>query len=217
MLSGPTFPPSLQTSPAKPFVGTRVGGGGVATSVDSARPLDDPEQNADTRRLEARQDREVQYLRNRDREVRAHERAHIAAGGRHVRGGAQFDYQRGPDGRMYAVGGEVSIDTAPVPGDPEATLQKAEIVRRAALAPAEPSSQDISVAAQARQMAAQARVEIARQRAEEAQAAVDGSSGNRGAAVPEFASRGALASRIDGMGGTERLAARPDPLLDAVV
>jgi len=213
MLNGPTFPPALQTTPAKRFVGTRVGGGGVAAPVDSARPLDDPEQNASARRLESRENQELQYLRARDQEVRAHERAHIAAGGRHVRGGAQFDYQRGPDGRMYAIGGEVSIDTAPVPNDPQATLEKAQVIQRAALAPAEPSSQDISVAGQARQMAVQARVEIARQRAEEAQA------DTREAAVgnPGFESRGALAARIEGMGGSASLRAEPDPLLDAVV
>ena len=214
MIDGPTFPPSLQTTPAKRFVGTRVGGGSVAAPVDSARPLDDPEQNADTRRLEQRENRELQYLRNRDQEVRAHERAHLAAGGQHVRGGAQFDYQRGPDGRMYAIGGEVRIDTAPVPGDPEATLQKAEVVRRAALAPAEPSSQDISVAAQARQMAAQARVEIARERAAMTQA---GNEAGPGGMSTGFGSGGALASRIDGMGGASTLRAEPDPLLDAVV
>jgi len=100
---------------------------------------------------------QVEQLKARDREVRAHEAAHKAAGGVHVRGGASFSYQRGPDGVNYAVGGEVSIDTSAVPNDPEATLRKAETIRAAALAPAEPSSQDVSVAAQATQMAAQAR------------------------------------------------------------
>ncbi|WP_303620985.1 putative metalloprotease CJM1_0395 family protein, partial [Methylogaea oryzae] len=74
---------------------------------------------------------------------------------------ASFSYERGPDGQQYAVGGEVSIDTSPVPNDPEATARKAEQIRRAALAPANPSGQDISVAAAASQMQAQAQAEAA--------------------------------------------------------
>lgn len=109
---------------------------------------------------------QIQKLQSRDREVRAHEAAHVAAGGQHVTSGASFTYQRGPDGRLYAVGGEVSISTSAVPSDPQATLAKAEIVRRAALAPAEPSSQDLRVASDATRMASRARVDIAIQQRE---------------------------------------------------
>ncbi len=105
--------------------------------------------------------REVQELRERDREVRAHEQAHLAAAGQYARGGIQYTFERGPDNRNYAVGGQVSVDTSEVPGDPEATLQKAETLRRAALAPANPSSQDRSVAAEMTRMAAEARQEVA--------------------------------------------------------
>ena len=80
-----------------------------------------------------------------------------------MRDGARFERVRGPDGRLYAVGGEVSID-ASAANTPEATLAKAEIIRRAALAPADPSAQDRAVAAQAVKMATEARAEIARQR-----------------------------------------------------
>ncbi|KUJ73576.1 hypothetical protein AVO42_12225 [Thiomicrospira sp. XS5] len=111
--------------------------------------------------------RVISELKSRDREVKAHEQAHLAAGGRHVTGGASYSYQTGPDGQRYAVGGEVGIDTSPVSGDPEATLSKAQQIRAAALAPAEPSSQDLKVAAQATQMAAQARAEIAQKNQQE--------------------------------------------------
>ena len=110
--------------------------------------------------------KEVEALSRRDREVRAHEQAHAAAAGALAQGGPTYEFERGPDGRMYAVGGEVNIDTSAVPGDPQATLEKAEQIRRAALAPADPSSQDRSVAADAAAMAAQARVELAEQRSE---------------------------------------------------
>ena len=45
----------------------------------------------------------------------------------------------GPDGQRYAIGGEVPIDLSAVPGNPQATLQKALTIRRAALAPTDPS------------------------------------------------------------------------------
>lgn len=87
-------------------------------------------------------------LKARDREVRAHENAHRAAGGDLVRGGS-YDYQQGPDGKRYAIGGDVQIDTTPVPDNPRATAEKMAQVIRAALAPAEPSPTDLAVAAQA--------------------------------------------------------------------
>jgi len=111
--------------------------------------------------------REVQELKNRDREVRAHEQAHMAAAGAHSRGGPSYEFQRGPDNRQYAVGGEVQIDTSAVSGDPEATIGSAQTVRRAANAPAEPSSQDRSVASAAAQMEAKVRRELTQQQCKE--------------------------------------------------
>ncbi|NLD98980.1 MAG: hypothetical protein GX640_03830 [Fibrobacter sp.] len=106
---------------------------------------------------------EVRKLKERDREVRAHEMAHMAAGGGYVRGGASYSFQSGPDGQRYAVGGEVAIDTSPVRGDPAATVQKMQVVKRAALSPANPSGQDRAVAAAASAAEAQARQELASQ------------------------------------------------------
>ena len=103
---------------------------------------------------------QLNALRARDQEVRAHELAHASAAGGLSKGGPSFDYQRGPDGQLYAVGGEVQIDTSGVPGDPEATLEKAIQIQQAALAPAQPSAQDRSVAIAAAAMAAQARAEL---------------------------------------------------------
>ncbi len=105
--------------------------------------------------------RELQKLRNLDRQVRAHELAHVAVGGRYVSKGASFRYETGSDGRRYAVAGEVSIDTSEVAGNPQATLTKAQVILRAALAPANPSAQDRQVAAQAIAMIQQARIELA--------------------------------------------------------
>jgi len=103
---------------------------------------------------------EIARLRRIDQMVRAHERAHLVAGGELVRGGPHYIYKIGPDGKRYAVGGDVEIDTSPVPGDPKATLQKAEKIVRAALAPLNPSPQDLRVAMQAQIMAMKAQMEI---------------------------------------------------------
>lgn len=107
--------------------------------------------------------KQLQQLKQRDREVRAHEQAHAAAAGSLANGAPSYDYQRGPDGQQYAVGGSVSIDTSEVSGDPQATLEKAQQIQRAALAPAEPSQQDRAIAAEAAAMAAEARAELAKQ------------------------------------------------------
>lgn len=111
---------------------------------------------------------EIKELKKRDREVRAHEQAHAAVGGA-IAGAPTYSYTKGPDGVLYAVGGEVSISTSKVDGDPQATLQKAQKIIAAANAPAQPSSQDRAVAAQAAQMASQARVEILELRKESLQ------------------------------------------------
>ncbi len=105
---------------------------------------------------------EVQKLKDRDREVRNHEQAHLSAAGGIAVSGASFTFAIGPDGQRYAVGGEVSIDTSTVPNNPEATLRKAETIRRAALAPAQPSAQDYNVASKAAAMVRKASLEMLR-------------------------------------------------------
>lgn len=101
----------------------------------------------------------VDKLQARDREVRAHEQAHKSVGGQYA-GAISFTYQSGPDGRRYAVGGEVPIDVSPVPGDPRATIAKMTIVKAAATAPAQPSTQDIMVAAEASRVLMDAQNEL---------------------------------------------------------
>lgn len=103
--------------------------------------------------------KQIDELKLRDREVKAHEQAHIAAGGQYVRGGAHFEYQTGPDGERYAVGGDVSIDVSKESDDPQATIAKMRTVIQAAMAPANPSSQDRAVAAKAARIEMEARAE----------------------------------------------------------
>ncbi len=114
-------------------------------------------------------DPELAKLQARDREVRAHEAAHSAAAGSLANGGPSFTFQKGSDGRLYAVGGEVNIDTSADSNDPQATIQKARQIQAAANAPANPSAQDRAVAAQASRMEAQARRELQQERTEDIQ------------------------------------------------
>lgn len=108
----------------------------------------------DGKRLDAQQEKEVADLKQRDLHVRQHEAAHQAAGG-DLAGSASFTYQVGPDGRSYAVGGEVPI-AARSGRTPDETIAIARRVRAAALAPADPSAADLAAAAQATAMEQQA-------------------------------------------------------------
>ncbi|MEM6649133.1 MAG: putative metalloprotease CJM1_0395 family protein [Pseudomonadota bacterium] len=112
--------------------------------------------------LTAEEQQQVQELKARDREVRAHEQAHKSAAGPYA-GAISYEFQVGPDGKRYAIGGSVPIDTSPA-DSPEATIAKMQVVIEAALAPAEPSPQDRAVAqaAQSQLLAAQAELAAAR-------------------------------------------------------
>lgn len=120
-----------------------------------------------TEQLSPEERRMVETLKQIDTEVRNHEMAHVTAGGAHITSGASFSYKTGPDGKKYAVAGEVSIDTSPVPGDPEATMRKMRQIRQAALAPADPSAQDQRVAANAAAQSLKALSELNLLRAEQ--------------------------------------------------
>lgn len=113
----------------------------------------------------------MDVLRATDRKVRAHELTHIAAGAG-LTGAASFTYQLGPDNQRYAVAGEVSIDISSG-DDPEETIAKAQQIRAAALAPADPSPQDRKVAALATKMENSARQESASQGRSASQSVTD--------------------------------------------
>ncbi|EHJ93932.1 putative metalloprotease CJM1_0395 family protein [Vreelandella boliviensis] len=129
---------------------------------------------------------EIQYLdqlKQSDREVRQHEMAHQIAGGAYT-GGASYEYEVGPDGKRYAVAGEVPIDYGPVPNDPQATIEKMQTVIAAAMAPADPSPKDYQVAAQARQYLLEAKLEASMQRSEMEQARSDGATATSSTNTP---------------------------------
>ena len=105
---------------------------------------------------------QVSKLKARDTQVREHEQAHLSASAGLNVSRASFTYQKGPNEVNYVVGGDVKIDSSPG-HTPEETLARAEKIIDAALAPADPSPTDRSVAARAQQMAVQARADIRQQ------------------------------------------------------
>ena len=123
----------------------------------------DSKLSANYKNLSQEERKQITELEKRDREVRAHEQAHLGALGGHAKGGAKFEYQAGPNGKQYAVGGEVSADLSKEK-TPQATIAKMEVIKRAAMAPSEPSGPDRQVAAQAARIQAEAQTEIANER-----------------------------------------------------
>ncbi|WP_418358775.1 MULTISPECIES: putative metalloprotease CJM1_0395 family protein [Shewanella] len=117
---------------------------------------DDEQQQVDKQieqkqqQIELAEAQQIAELAKRDIEVKTHEQAHAAVGGSLAQS-PRYEYEKGPDGRRYAVEGEVSIDVSIVSGDPQATINKMQKVYAAAMAPVQPSMADIRVAAQALQ------------------------------------------------------------------
>lgn len=163
--SAQPFAERVAPAPLAPVESTRPEtANAVQASAETQELADRPDRQA-AGELSEEEQRVVRELQARDREVRAHEQAHKSVGGQYA-GAISYDFQQGPDGRNYAVGGSVPIDVA-AEDTPEETIAKMEIVIRAALAPAEPSAADRAIAAAANARLTQARADLAQQRAEE--------------------------------------------------
>ncbi|MFZ5758453.1 MAG: putative metalloprotease CJM1_0395 family protein [Thermodesulfobacteriota bacterium] len=154
-----TAPPAAET------------GEGAATENSSAESASRetmaaaPPKGADGEPLTPQEVALLMELKKADAAVRAHEQAHLAAAGGLAKGGANFSYRKGPDGRRYAVAGEVGIDTSKG-ATPEETISRMARVRAAALAPADPSPQDRKVAQAAAMSMSEARGELRLERME---------------------------------------------------
>ncbi|WP_420787228.1 putative metalloprotease CJM1_0395 family protein [Shewanella chilikensis] len=140
---------------------------GELNTASSAEPKPDEAQQKQQQNRESREqqalEREIDSLMKRDTQVRSHEQAHAAVGGIHA-GQPAFEFEKGPDGKRYAVEGEVQIDVSVVNGDPLATMAKMKQVYAAAMAPVDPSMADIRVAAEAMRKYNQAREDAGTQR-----------------------------------------------------
>ena len=169
--SRPSHPGSIN-----PHTDEKVAGHAEASSASTrVKPADASEKSsqkpkdlskgtkANGEALNEEEERQVQKLKATDSKVQSHENAHAAAGGPHA-AAPKYEYTVGPDGNRYATSGEVEIDSSPEKGNPEATIRKMDIVIRAALAPADPSSQDLAVARQAQTERSKAQVELSKKR-----------------------------------------------------
>ncbi|MFI4917189.1 MAG: putative metalloprotease CJM1_0395 family protein [Phycisphaerales bacterium JB060] len=123
----------------------------AAQPSGAALPLQKRERSQAGEQLSDAEKRKLEELRKTDQRVRRHEEAHRTAAGALYRGGPNYIYETGPDGKRYAVAGSVQIDTSPG-RTPEETIQKAARIRRAALAPTDPSGSDRAVASKATRM-----------------------------------------------------------------
>ena len=115
--------------------------------------------------LTSEEKQQVSELKTRDAEVRAHEQAHMAAAAGISASAPSYDYEMGPDGKRYAVGGEVNISFNES-GNPSSDIVKAQTMKNAALAPAQPSGQDLAVARHADSLIAQFKEKLSQQNAE---------------------------------------------------
>ena len=158
-----TIAQALETSRSPLFSGSDEAEFSAAALGRAEAASTDDDGPASDKNLSQEERQEVEKLKARDAEVRAHEQAHLSALGGEG-GSASFQYTTGPDGRKYATGGEVPISIGRDPSGPEATIQKARTIARAAVAPAQPSSADQAARARAQQLEAEARQELREKR-----------------------------------------------------
>lgn len=135
--------------------------GNTEEDSDSKNDTNDPTAiiGKDGEELSDAEKRLVNELSSIDTKVHEHENAHLAAAGGLAQGGANYSYTEGPDGKLYATAGEVSIDTSST-GDAQKDVQKAQQIQAAAMAPADPSPQDYRVAADAAIMQMEAQLKV---------------------------------------------------------
>lgn len=90
--------------------------------------------------------RVLEKFKNTDAKIRSHEQIHASIG--HTTTPISYTYQEGPDGKMYAVGGHVRLDTS-IPDDPKAAQFKLDQIRKSASAPVDSSGADSMISSQA--------------------------------------------------------------------
>jgi hypothetical protein len=95
-------------------------------------------------------ERVLEKFKSMDANVKAHEQTHASLTG--TTAPIQYNYQMGPDGKMYATGGSVRLDTS-IPSDPKAAMAKMDELKKSATSSgSDMSSADSSIAIQANLM-----------------------------------------------------------------
>lgn len=90
-------------------------------------------------------ERVLAKFRKADADIKSHEQVHASIGP--TTSPISYNYQQGPDGKMYAVGGHVKLDTS-IPDDPKAAAFKLDQIKRAASGPMDSSGADNTISQQ---------------------------------------------------------------------
>ncbi len=126
--------------------------GNEEKSLELLKSDDDTKININGQQLSEEEQKEIEKIRKNGRNIKRQELVYRAIVGNHVKGAASFEYDLGPDGIKYAVAGHTTIDTRPVINNPEASIRKAQAIKRTKL--------DRSVAVEVEKMEREARLEI---------------------------------------------------------
>ena len=144
-------PASRPGSAATPITNLAVGGAASKDAPSFTSATSAPSGPTSAKRLDqlsAAEKADVAKLQQRDQQVRQEEKAHAAVAG-DLAGPINYVYQRGPDGRQYAVGGSVSVQATTRSGDPEEAKRLGARMAVAANAATNPSAQDYATARKA--------------------------------------------------------------------
>ena len=146
---------------------TNVSDGTVNTdeSKDNEKGSVSEEKGANGKTLSDKEKQQLQELKSRDIEVKKHEQTHQRVGSPYT-SAPSYEYETGPDGKKYAVAGSVNIDSSDA-DTPEKTAEKMRIIIKAAKAPAQPSSKDLSVAADASRRLNEANAKVQKEKQEQ--------------------------------------------------
>lgn len=87
--------------------------------------------------------RVLNKFKNKDSEVKTHEQTH--ASGATTTSTINYNYQVGPDGKLYAIGGSVRFDTS-IPKDPQSAKVKMDQLQSASSSVSSLSGADASIA-----------------------------------------------------------------------
>ncbi|MDN5108208.1 putative metalloprotease CJM1_0395 family protein [Aliarcobacter butzleri] len=87
--------------------------------------------------------RVLNKFKNKDNEVKTHEQTH--ASGVATTSAINYNYQVGPDGKLYAIGGSVRFDTS-IPKDPQSAKVKMDQLQSASSSVSSLSGADASIA-----------------------------------------------------------------------
>lgn len=131
---------------AGPQIMIRATKNGSATASSAPEKVESAEDGVRTDSLSTEERRILRELKQRDSSVRQEEETHARMLGRHA-GAIRYEYQIGPDGRVYVINGSVEVAPKITSTDPEEIKKILKTIQRAAVTVANPSQADRNVAA----------------------------------------------------------------------